>query len=147
MTFGEEDTKILCVIKAEVQKPLPSEPQKGQITYHLESSQTGSSLFTREDVADLTRTRLTQIITTLYGNIIDRSELAIFSGEFVWNLNVDILVLDELELSQLDHIALAVRSAFEDLQLPQVIATMNANTSKIEVGLVEEVYTDKDNTD
>ena len=38
VTFGEEDTKILCVIKAEVQKPLPSEPQKGQITYHLESS-------------------------------------------------------------------------------------------------------------
>ena len=60
---------------------------------------------------------------------------------------MDILVLDELELSQLDHIAQAVRSAFEDLQLPQVIATMNANTSKIEVGLVEEVYTDKDNTD
>ena len=31
--------------------------------------------------------------------------------------------------------------------MPQVIATMNANTSKIEVGLLEEVYTDKDNTD
>eukprot|EP00353_Schmidingerella_taraikaensis_P003559 CAMPEP_0185582118 /NCGR_PEP_ID=MMETSP0434-20130131/19863_1 /TAXON_ID=626734 ORGANISM="Favella taraikaensis, Strain Fe Narragansett Bay" /NCGR_SAMPLE_ID=MMETSP0434 /ASSEMBLY_ACC=CAM_ASM_000379 /LENGTH=92 /DNA_ID=CAMNT_0028200841 /DNA_START=274 /DNA_END=552 /DNA_ORIENTATION=- len=91
--------------------------------------------------------RLVQIISTLYGNIIDRSELAIFKGEFVWNLNVDILVLDELELSQLDHIGQAVRSAFEDLCLPQVIATMNANTSKIEVGLLEEVYTDKDNTD
>ena len=71
----------------------------------------------------------------------------IFKGEFVWNLNVDILVLDELELSQVDHIAHAVRSAFEDLCLPQVIATMNANTNKIEVGLLEEVYTDKDNTD
>ena len=71
----------------------------------------------------------------------------IFKGEFVWNLNVDILVLDELELSQVDHIAQSVRCAFEDLQLPQVIATMNANTNKIEVGLLEEVYTDKDNTD
>ena len=59
VTFGEEDTKVLCVIKAEVQKPLPSEPGKGQIVYHLESSQTGSSLFTREDAADLTRTRMT----------------------------------------------------------------------------------------
>ena len=57
--YGEDDTKILCVIKAEVQKPLPSEPTKGQIAYHLESSQTGSSLFTREDAADLTRTRMT----------------------------------------------------------------------------------------
>ena len=75
------------------------------ITYHLESSQTGSSLFTREDAADLTRTRMVQILNTLYGNIIDRSELNIFKGEFVWNLNVDILVLDELEMAQLDHIA------------------------------------------
>ena len=50
-------------------------------------------------------------------------------------------------MSQVDHMAEAVRSAFEDLCLPQVIATMNANTNKIEVGLVEEVYTDKDNTD
>jgi len=95
----------MCVIKAEVQKPLPSEPTKGLITYHLESSQTGSSLFTREDAADLTRTRMVQILNTLYGNIIDRSELNIFKGEFVWNLNVDILVLDELEMAQLDHIA------------------------------------------
>ena len=71
----------------------------------------------------------------------------IYKGEFVWNLNVDILVLDELDMHQLDHICLAVRSAFQDLHLPQVIATMNANTSKIEVGLLAEVYTDKDNTD
>jgi hypothetical protein len=28
-----------------------------------------------------------------------------------------------------------------------VIATVNTNTQKIEVGLVEEVYPDKDNTD
>ena len=90
---------------------------------------------------------MTQILSTLYNNIIDRSELMIYKSEFVWNLNVDILVMDELELHQFDHVALAVRSAFQDLSLPQVIATMNANTNKIEVGLVEEVYTDKDNTD
>ena len=36
----------------------------------------------------------------------------IFKGEFVWNLNVDILVLDELEMHQLDHICQAIRSAF-----------------------------------
>ena len=62
-------------------------------------------------------------------------------------MNVDILVLDELELHQMDHIGQAIRSAFQDLCLPQVIATLNANTNKIEVGLLEEVYTDKDNTD
>jgi len=90
---------------------------------------------------------MAQILHTLYGNIIDRGELMIFKGEFVWNLNVDILVLDELEMHQLDHICQAIRSAFQDLCLPQVIATLNSNTNKIEMGLMEEVYTDKDNTD
>ena len=88
-----------------------------------------------------------QILTTLYSNIIDRSELCIFAGEFAWHLNVDVLVLDELALNQIDQIALAIRNAFNDLALPQVIATMNTNTNKIEVGLVEEVYPDRDNTD
>lgn len=40
-----------------------------------------------------------------------------------------------------------MRAAFINIQLPQTIATMNNNTGKIEVGLVEEVYTDKENTD
>ena len=93
------------------------------------------------------KARLLQILTTLYSNIIDRSELCIFAGEFAWHLNVDVLVLDELALNQIDQIALAIRNAFNDLALPQVIATMNTNTDKIEVGLVEEVYPDRDNTD
>ena len=86
--------------------------------FHLESSQTGSSLFTREDQADLTRSRMLQILGTLYSNIIDRKELMVYKGEFVWNLNVDILVLDELDMHQIDHVCLAVRSAFLDLRLP-----------------------------
>lgn len=42
---------------------------------------------------------------------------------------------------------MAIRGGFDDLKLPQTIATMNNNTGLIEVGLVEEVYTDKENTD
>ena len=62
VTFGEEKTKVICVIKAEIQKPLPSEPSAGQIMFHLESSQTGSSLFTREDAADMTKTRMSSLL-------------------------------------------------------------------------------------
>jgi exosome complex RNA-binding protein Rrp42 (RNase PH superfamily) len=38
LTFGEHDTEIVVAIKAEVLKPLPSEPGMGQIMFHLESS-------------------------------------------------------------------------------------------------------------
>ena len=44
-------------------------------------------------------------------------------------------------------IGASIRSAFQNLRLPQVIATLNANSNKIEVGLVEEIYPDKANTD
>ena len=42
---------------------------------------------------------------------------------------------------------MAIRGSLQDLKLPQTIATMNNNTGLIEVGLVEEVHTDKENTD
>ena len=101
----------------------------------------------RDDVADRLKERMLSIVQALYANIIDRKKLVIYAGEFCWNLQVDVLVFSELNLSQLDHIALAIRAAFVDLQLPQTIATMNANTGKIEMGLVEEVYADRENTD
>eukprot|EP00347_Sterkiella_histriomuscorum_P020972 403335752 len=147
LMFGEEEVQIICAIKADLQKPLPSEPKKGQIKFHLESSQTGSSLFTREEQSEIIKNRLLNILYTLYGNIIDREELNVFEGQFSWLLNVDILVMEELSFQQLDYIGLAIRSAFLDFQLPAVNATLNNNTGKIEVGLVEEIYEDQDNTD
>jgi exosome complex RNA-binding protein Rrp42 (RNase PH superfamily) len=85
-------------IKAETCRPLESEPERGQIIYFLESSQTGTSLFTREDKADQTKQAMLQILNTLYKNIVKREELMIFKGEFAWLLNVDVLVFEELAL-------------------------------------------------
>ena len=66
---------------------------------------------------------MTQILTNLLGNLINKDDLIIYAGQFCWSLHVDILVMEEIHISQLDFIALAVRSAFLSLQLPQVIAT------------------------
>ena len=147
LTFGEDDTQVVCAIKAEVMKPLPSEPDMGQITLYLESCQTGRSLFVREDQADLTKQRMLNILNTLMKSCIDRRELCIMSGQFCWFLHIDLLVFSELSFDQIDYIALCMRSALGNLELPQTIATVNNNTGKIEVGLVEEVYMDKENTD
>lgn len=67
------------------------------MTFHLESSQTGSSLFTHEADADMVRQKLLHVLQTLYGNsLCNREELMVFRGQYVWQLHVDILVLDEL---------------------------------------------------
>lgn len=147
LRFGEEDTQIVCAIKAEVMKPLQGEPDKGQVSIYLESTQTGRSLFSREDQQETTKQRLSSILKTLQTNVIDRKELSIFAGQYCWYLHVDILVFAELSMDQLDYISLCLRQAFVDLQLPQTIATVNSNTGAIEIGLVEDVYTDKQNTD
>jgi exosome complex RNA-binding protein Rrp42 (RNase PH superfamily) len=83
----------------------------------------------------------------MYGSIINREELMVSEGQFSWHLHVDILVMEELSLNQLDFICLGIRAAFLNLQLPQVIVTTNENTGKIEVGLLEEIYEDQENTD
>ena len=56
--FGEDNTQIVCAIKAEIMKPLQSEPNMGQIDLYLETCQTGRSLFTREDSADVLKKRM-----------------------------------------------------------------------------------------
>jgi exosome complex RNA-binding protein Rrp42 (RNase PH superfamily) len=82
------------------------------------------------------------VISALYSNIINKEELMVSEAQFVWFLNVDILVMEELSLHQLDYICLAIRSAFLDMSLPSVFVTTNENTGKIEVGLTEEIYED-----
>ena len=80
VTFGEEETKVICSIKAELQKPLPSEPRNGQIRFHLESSQTGASLSVREDEAEYLKKRMHQLLTRLYGSVINREDLLVAEG-------------------------------------------------------------------
>ncbi len=121
---------------------MPSQPKNGQLKYHLESSHSGSSLTTRDDAADFLKKRMLTLLSTLYGNVINKEELLVSEGQFSWFVNVDILVMDELSLHQLDYIGLAVRAAFINMTLPQVYVTTNENTGKIEVGLAEEIYED-----
>ncbi len=77
-------------------------------------------------------------LNQVHGDQIHEAGLSMLpDGDGIYTNNPDLVL----------GIALAVRSAFCDLALPQVLATLNSNTNKIEVGLVEEVYPDKDNTD
>ena len=64
LTFGQEDTQVVCAIKAEIMAPLNSEPNRGQINFYLESSQTGRSLFVREDTADSLKQRMQNSLAT-----------------------------------------------------------------------------------
>ncbi len=47
--------------------------------------------------------------------MLNKEELMVSESQFCWNLNVDILVLEELSLHQLDYMALGVRAAILNL--------------------------------
>ena len=64
----------------------------------MESSQTGSSLYTREEHAEQVKMRMLYLLSSLYHNVVNREELMVAEGQFCWFLNVDILVLEELAL-------------------------------------------------
>jgi exosome complex RNA-binding protein Rrp42 (RNase PH superfamily) len=58
------------------------------------------------------------LLKNMATNMIDRGELEIFKGQFSWFLHVDLLVFQELSLDQMDYIALCMRQAFQNLELP-----------------------------
>ena len=109
-------------------KPLRSEPDMGQMDLYLETCQTGRSLFVREDSAELLKKRMQMILSKMLSNMVDRSELQIFKDEFCWFMHVDLLVFSELNLEQIDYLAICMRQALGNLELPQTIATLNNNT-------------------
>jgi len=64
----------------------------GQIRYYLESATTNL------DNNETLKNRMLHLVDSLYSNIIKREELRIEQAEFCWNLHVDILVMEDLDL-------------------------------------------------
>ena len=148
IVFGEERTKIIAAVKAEIAVPASSsQPDRGTLRFYLESSQTGHSLFTREQDQLKTKTQILALLSSFMGEAVDLRELCIAPGERAWTLHVDVLVLDELALWQLDAISFAIRAALLDLRLPKVTCIVDKNTGKVEVDLLENIDEEAEGAD
>lgn len=67
---------------------------------------------------------------------IDKKQLKVVSHKACWIANVDVFILGMMDASFLDLIALTVRGAFEDLEIPKLQVNLNKITEEYEIDLV-----------
>ncbi len=67
--------------------------------------------------------------------------MIIVPQKICWIANVDIFLLGMMDISFLDAISLAIRGAFEDLEIPKLKVDFNKITEEYEVDLVNSYST------
>lgn len=129
----------------ELGKPEKSYPDNGIINLSIESIhrttfvETAHKL-TREESKNL-HEELKSLLNEFLIKYIDKKQLLVVSEKLCWIANVDIFLLGIMDLSFLDMISIAIRSAFEDLEIPKLQVNFNKITEEYEVDLVNNYST------
>ena len=72
---------------------------------------------------------------------IDKKQLIIVPERICWIANVDIFILGMMDSSFLDMISLAIRGAFEDLEIPKLQVNFNKITEEYEIDVINSYST------
>jgi exosome complex RNA-binding protein Rrp42 (RNase PH superfamily) len=101
----------ICSVKASIVQPAALYPARGVLTIHVDGQLTRSQY-------DPLQTKLQQLIS-LPNNEEEARHLIIQIGAYVWQLNVDVWLL---QFDSIDAISLAIRSAVQNTVLPRIHA-------------------------
>ncbi|GAX25629.1 exosome complex component RRP42 [Fistulifera solaris] len=101
----------ICSVKASIVQPSARYPTRGVLTIHVDGHLMRSQY-------DPLQTKLQQLIS-LPNNGDEANRLIIQEGAYVWQLNVDVWLL---QLDTIDAISLAIRSAVQNTVLPRIHA-------------------------
>lgn len=79
------------------------------------------------------------LIDTLYlSKINKKGNLVLIPGKKCWLLNVDVFFLGQLDYCYIDHICLAIKVAFYDLEIPKLNVVHNQLLDEDDIDLVDE---------
>lgn len=122
-------TKVMAVVSHEMTKPYIDKPAQGFLTFQAHAKM---SMTTDKELED----RLTMLLerSIKESRALDVECLCVLSGEKVWSLRVDVIVLDNFG-NVLDAASIAAITALHYYRLPAV----NVTGSKVIVHRVEEV--------
>eukprot|EP01117_Protostelium_nocturnum_P009149 TRINITY_DN3275_c0_g1_i2.p1 TRINITY_DN3275_c0_g1~~TRINITY_DN3275_c0_g1_i2.p1 ORF type:complete len:289 (+),score=117.75 TRINITY_DN3275_c0_g1_i2:201-1067(+) len=114
------NTDVLVGIKCEVGDPDPHFPSQGRIHVSVECCPSASPEFEGRGAESLNN-ELTLVIERIVkdNSALDLSQLCILSGKVVWNVYIDVMVLNSGG-NLFDAISLATRSALENTDIPKV---------------------------
>jgi exosome complex RNA-binding protein Rrp42 (RNase PH superfamily) len=111
---------LVASCKAEVVKPSLCQPDRGLVEIHVESY---TSQVDRKQ-AEACQTLLNRLLAD---HLLDLHKLCILSGDFVWQMTLDIYILNAAGGSIIEAASHLCKATLQSTRLPQL--TVNANTT------------------
>ena len=120
-------TKILTGVKVEIGTPFPDTPEEGNLVVNAEFLPHASPVF-EPGPPDERAVELARIIDRSLRDVraIDLSKLVIIPGKKVWNIFIDIYVID-YDGNMIDASSLATLIALMNTRIPQVSVDQSTN--------------------
>mmetsp|Transcript_9440 Transcript_9440/g.28166 ORF Transcript_9440/g.28166 Transcript_9440/m.28166 type:complete len:296 (-) Transcript_9440:50-937(-) len=109
--LATKETHVLVSIKAELVVPASSAPTEGAVEVHVDYMQGTNS---RDDDLESTLSNL------LVPHLVDKRQLCIAPGHFVWKLNIDLFVITYKGGSLIDACSHGIHSALQQTLLPRI---------------------------
>eukprot|EP00055_Hartaetosiga_balthica_P007830 m.27615 g.27615 ORF g.27615 m.27615 type:complete len:280 (-) comp5960_c0_seq1:75-914(-) len=134
-------TDILVGVKLEVSDPISESPDEGVIEFLVSASRSSVSGLGGRSGGAITRT-LTSLLETLHmtASPIDMKALCIISGEAVWHIKVDILVLQCLGGNIAECMIAAVKAALEDTTIPNSTVVRDSDGNPVDFDLSSDPF-------
>lgn len=119
-------TKVQVTVSAELDRPFPDRPFEGQLAFYVEYAQSALSLdgfspvgtrMDEEQFGGGMQRMLERVFKT--GRAVDLESLCVVTGQRVWNIRVDVHVVDD-DGNVLDAVVMAVMAALIDFRRPDV---------------------------
>ncbi|KAL6565546.1 hypothetical protein OROHE_004601 [Orobanche hederae] len=127
--FGATD--VIASVKAELGKPNPSYPDKGNVSIYVDCSPTAEPTFEGRGGEELSAELSSALQQCLLGGKsgagagIDLSSLSIIEGKVCWDLYIDGLVVSS-DGNVLDVLGAAIKAALSNTAIPKVQVAANA---------------------
>ncbi|KAL6557664.1 hypothetical protein OROMI_018014 [Orobanche minor] len=127
--FGATD--VIASVKAELGKPNPSYPDKGNVSIYVDCSPTAEPTFEGRGDEELSAELSSALQQCLLGGKsgagagIDLSSLSIIEGKVCWDLYIDGLVVSS-DGNVLDVLGAAIKAALSNTAIPKVQVAANA---------------------
>ena len=130
VTLPGSDTDVLCSVRAELVVPSALHPNEGAVELNVGLLPSAASVAGSDNRRRRTEEMEIAAILTdlLLPHVVDRSELCVIPGKYVWKLNVDVMVLT-CDGNVVDVCALAIRSAIRSTVLPMVTPVAKAGAA------------------
>ncbi|KAI8006712.1 Exosome complex exonuclease RRP42 [Camellia lanceoleosa] len=139
-------TDVIASVKAELGKPSPFQPDKGNVSIYVDCSPTAAPVFEGRGGDELSEELSTALQQCLLGGTsgtgagIDLSSLSIVEGKICWDLYIDGLVVCS-DGNLLDALGAAIKAALSNTGIPKVrVAASAPSDGQPEVDISDEEF-------